>query len=156
MQCLKSAISNLSKRNISCIFYIYDQKCTNYTNLKKTILIFEVNTLNIAQILISKCKVLCKNKSPCIWNRKYFEYFRAKIRNFRAERDMYNFKQRCLSYIFEFGIWPNPIFLCWQFFELFFGEYRNVSAIFLGLTNFQLIWGGSSKFCILLLKNKQF
>ena len=61
-------------------------------NLKKTILIFEVNTLNIAQILISKCKVLCKNKSPYIWNREYFDYFRAKIRNFRAERHMYNFK----------------------------------------------------------------
>lgn len=146
MQCLKSAILNLSKRNISCILYIYDQKCTNYMNLKKTILIFEVNTLDIAHILVSKCKILCKNKNPYIWNRKYFDYFRAKIVNFRGERHMYNFKQRCSSYFLEFGIWLNPNFLCWQFFELFFGEFRHVSTILGGLTNFQLFLGGLPNF----------
>ena len=51
-----------------------------------------------------------------------------------------------LVLFFGFEIWPNPIFLGWQIFSYFSG-FRKISAIFLGLTNFQLFFG-SSNFCI--------
>ena len=38
---------------------------------------------------------------------------------------------------FGFEIWPNPIFLGWQIFS-YFSRFCSISAIFLGLTNFQL------------------
>ena len=59
---------------------------------------------------------------------------------------MSKFRQGCSSYFFGFEIWPNPIFLGWQIFSYFSG-FRKISAIFLGLTNFQLFFG-SSNFCI--------
>ena len=45
-----------------------------------------------------------------------------------------------LVLFFGFEIWPNPIFLGWQFFSYFSG-FRKISAIFLGLTYFQLFLG---------------
>ena len=53
---------------------------------------------------------------------------------------MSKFRQGCSSYFFGFEIWPNPIFLGWQFFSYFSG-FGKISAIFLGMTNFQLfVW----------------
>ena len=45
-----------------------------------------------------------------------------------------------LVLFFGFEIWPNPIFLGWQIFSYFSG-FRKISAIFLGLRNFQLFFG---------------
>ena len=51
-----------------------------------------------------------------------------------------------LVLFFGFEIWPNPIFLGWQIFWLFFWVSQNF-LYFLGLTNLQLFFG-SSNFCI--------
>ena len=130
MQCLKSAISNLSKRNISCILYIYDQKCTNYMNLKKTILIFEVNTLNIAQILISKCKVLCKNKGPYIWNRKYFVISGLKL-EISGQRDTCIILNRdvCPKFL-SLGFGQIPFFCVGNFLSYFLGSCATFPLFF--------------------------
>ena len=45
-----------------------------------------------------------------------------------------------LILFFGFEIWPNPIFLGCQIFSYFSG-FCKISAIFLGLTNFQLFFG---------------
>ena len=44
-----------------------------------------------------------------------------------------------LILFFWFEVWPNPIFLGWQIFSYFSG-FCKISAIFLGLTNFQLFF----------------
>ena len=49
----------------------------------------------------------------------------------------------CSFYFFGFEIWPNPIFLGWQYFS-YFSVFCKISAIFLGLTNFQLFFGSSN------------
>ena len=48
-----------------------------------------------------------------------------------------------LVLFFGFEIWRNPIFLGWQTFS----GFCKISAIFLGLTNFQLFFW-SSNFCV--------
>ena len=45
-----------------------------------------------------------------------------------------------LVLFFGFEIWPNPIFRGGKFYSYFSG-FRKISAIFLGLTNFQLFFG---------------
>ena len=57
-----------------------------------------------------------------------------------------NFDRDARPIFFRFEIWPNPIFLGWQIFQLFFWVSQNF-RYFLGLTNFQLFFG-SSYFCI--------
>ena len=47
-----------------------------------------------------------------------------------------------LVLFFGFEVWPNPIFLSWQIFSYFSG-FCKISAIFLGLTNFQLFFWSS-------------
>ena len=58
---------------------------------------------------------------------------------------MSKFSQGCSSHFFKFEIWPNPIFLGWQIFQLFFWVSQNFRyffgsdkfpAIFLGLPIF--------------------
>ena len=44
-----------------------------------------------------------------------------------------------LVLFFGLEIWPNPIFLIGKFFSYFSG-FRKISAIFFGLTNFQLFF----------------
>ena len=46
-----------------------------------------------------------------------------------------------------FEIWPNPIFLGWQFFKLFFWVSQNFRYFF-GSDKFPAIFFGSSNFCI--------
>ena len=59
---------------------------------------------------------------------------------------MSKFLTGMLLLYFGFKIWPNPIFLGWQIFSYFSG-FCKISAIFGGLTNFQLFFW-SSNFCI--------
>ena len=47
-----------------------------------------------------------------------------------------------LVLFFWFGVWPYPIFLGWQILSYFSG-FCKISAIFLGLTNFQLFFWSS-------------
>ena len=61
---------------------------------------------------------------------------------------MSKFRQGCSSYFFGFEIWPNPIFLGWQIFQLFFWVSQN-SRYFFGSDNFPAIFFfGTSNFCI--------
>ena len=52
---------------------------------------------------------------------------------------MLNFLWGCSSHFFRFEIWSNPIFWVGKFFSYFSG-FCKLSAIFLGLTNFQLFF----------------